>query len=446
MGMHIDAATKTEEKHPPVSRSYAWAVFVLIIGLMLSDYLSRQVINAIFPSLKSDWGLSDTQLGSLVSVVALVVGTMTLPISILADRFGRVKSVTIMAIVWSAATIACGLSGNFVSLFIARALVGLGEAGYSSAGGAILTYVFPKRLHSTVIGAFLAAALFGSVLGVVLGGMIAKALGWHMAFILVGAVGFLLAIGFPLVVKEPRPSTPTGMPTMPLREMAYELVRYRTIRWTYIGSGFAMFVQGSVIAWIPSYVNRYYGLDPAESAMRAGVLVLLAGIGMTLGGALADRLSVKKGKNRLRVPAAYGLISGLILITAFFLPPGTVQFATIGLGLFISAGFAGPSGAVVAEITSPSIRATAFAAMILGNNLIGLAPGPFITGMIADAAGLDVAMRLMLIASLLSSAFYFFAARNYDKDKAGSRSGATPSLETLETEVTLKPAKYAAVE
>lgn len=417
MGLHMESATGTEDADPPVTRKYAWIVFALIIGLMLSDYLSRQVINAIFPFLKSDWGLSDTQLGSLVSVVALVVGTMTLPISILADRFGRVKSVTVMAVVWGAATIACGLSGNFVSLFIARALVGLGEAGYSSAGGAILTHVFPKRLHSTVIGAFLAAALFGSVLGVVLGGIIAKALGWQMAFILVGAGGFLLAVVFPVVVKEPPASTPKGMPRMPLRSVAYELVRYRTIRWTYLGSGFAMFVQGAVLAWIPSYVNRYYGLDPAESAMRAGVLVLFAGIGMTLGGALADRLSVKRANNRLRVPAAYGLISGLILVTAFLLPPGGIQFAAIGLGLFISAGFAGPSGAVLADVTAPAIRATAFAAMILGNNLIGLAPGPFITGMLADAFGLELAMRLVPLACLISGLCYLFGSRCYDADK-----------------------------
>ena len=162
---------------------------------------------------------------------------------------------------------------------------------------------------------------------------------------------------------------------MPLRKVAYELVRYRTIRWTYLGSGFAMFVQGAVLAWIPSYVNRYYGLDPAESATRAGLLVLLAGVGMTLGGAIADRLAVKQASNRLRVPAAYGLLSGVTLLMAFFLPPGPGQYAAIGLGLFIGAGFAGPAGAVLADVMDPTIRATGFAALILGNNLIGLAPG-----------------------------------------------------------------------
>ncbi len=113
---------------PKASRLYAWLVFALTFGLMLSDYMSRQVINAVFPVLKSDWGLSDTELGALVSVVALTVGLMTFPLSLVADRWGRVRSATTMAIVWGLATIACGMSNNFAGMLVARMVVGLGEA------------------------------------------------------------------------------------------------------------------------------------------------------------------------------------------------------------------------------------------------------------------------------------------------------------------------------
>ena len=72
----------------------AWVAFALVFGLMLSDYLSRQVINAVFPFIKAEWQLSDTALGSLVSIVALTVGVFSFPVSVLADRFGRVLCVT----------------------------------------------------------------------------------------------------------------------------------------------------------------------------------------------------------------------------------------------------------------------------------------------------------------------------------------------------------------
>lgn len=401
----------------PGSRRYAWIVFALVVGLMLSDYLSRQVINAVFPFLKVDWALSDTQLGSLVSVVALVVGVMTFPVSLVADRVGRVRSATAMALVWGLATIACGLSGNFLSMFVARALVGLGEAGYGSAGGAILTSVFPKRMHSTVMGAFLSASLFGSVLGVIIGGVIAKHFGWSMAFIIVGAGGLLLALAFPWVVKEPPAHRPAGTAPMPFRQVLHELFRYRTLRFTYLASGFQMFIVGTVMAWAPSYMNRYYGLDPADSAIRAGLLVLVSGIGMTVGGILVDRLSVHNPSNRLRVPGFYAVGSGVLLALAFSLPAGPWQFGLIGLGLLVGSGFAGPSGAVVADVAHPAIRATVFATLTLANNLLGLAPGPFITGVIADSAGLDVAMRVVPVSSVLAATFYFLGAKHYLRDR-----------------------------
>lgn len=233
MALHFpssDADSATSEG-PPASRGYAWMVFALTFGLMLSDYMSRQVINAIFPSLKAECALSDTQLAALVSVVALTVGVMAFPISLLADRWGRVKSATAMAVLWGLATIACGLSGNFLLMFIARALVGLGEAGYGSAGGAILLSVFPQRLHATVLGAFIAAGLFGSVLGVALGGTIAQNHGWRMAFILVGAGGLILAILYPLVVREPVPHGGSQAARLPVKEVLRELLTTHTALW-----------------------------------------------------------------------------------------------------------------------------------------------------------------------------------------------------------------------
>lgn len=417
MALLVASGAGADARDPPVSRRYAWIAFALVIGLMLSDYMSRQVINAVFPFLKAEWTLSDAQLGSLASVVALVVGVMTFPISLLADRFGRVRSATAMAVVWGIATIGCGLSGNFLTLFIARAFVGLGEAGYGSAGGAILTSVFPRRMHSTVMGAFLAAALFGSVLGVILGGVLAKRFGWEIAFIAVGAGGLLLAIVFPFVVKEPPKQVAAGAPALPLREVLRELFRFRSANITYVASGLQMFVQGAVVAWIPSYLNRYYGLDPASSAVRAGILVLIGGVGMVLGGVLVDRLSARRQSNRLRVPAVYALVSGVLLIGAFVLPPGTMQFTLIALGLAIGAGFAGPSGAVVADVTHRAITATGFATLTLANNLIGLAPGPFATGLLADLAGLDVAMRVVAMTSFVAAASFFLASRHYESDR-----------------------------
>ena len=72
-------------------------MFALTFGLLISDFMARQVLNAVFPLLKAEWSLSDGQLGLLSGIVALMVGLLTCPISLLADRVGRVKSIAAMA-------------------------------------------------------------------------------------------------------------------------------------------------------------------------------------------------------------------------------------------------------------------------------------------------------------------------------------------------------------
>ena len=133
-----------------VARPYAWIVFALTFGLLISDYMSRQVLNAVFPLLKGEWALSDGQLGLLSGIVALMVGLLTFPLSLLADRFGRVKSLALMALLWSLATLGCALAQDYQQMFIARFMVGVGEAAYGSVGIAVVISVFPKHMRATL--------------------------------------------------------------------------------------------------------------------------------------------------------------------------------------------------------------------------------------------------------------------------------------------------------
>jgi MFS family permease len=98
----------------------------------------------------------------LTAAVSITVAVFAFPIALLADRWSRVKSIVVMATVWSIATIACGLSKSYGQLLAARAVIGLGEAGYGAAGGALLTSMFPAARRATVVGGFLAAAVVGS--------------------------------------------------------------------------------------------------------------------------------------------------------------------------------------------------------------------------------------------------------------------------------------------
>ncbi|WP_171016195.1 MFS transporter [Ramlibacter sp. 2FC] len=405
----------------PVPRTYAWIVFAMTFGLMLSDYLSRQVINAVFPFLKTEWALTDTQLGSLVSVVALTIGVMSIPVSILADRFGRVRSAAAMALVWALATIACGMAESFTSLVIARAFVGLGEAGYGSAGAAILTRVFPARLHATAMGSFLAAGMIGSMLGVVLGGVIAQALGWKVAFLVMGTFGLVLAALFPVLVKEQTDDSASVQTKVPVGQVLGQLVRTPTLLLVALGGACTMFAQTAFIAWLPSYLNRFYGLEPGKASMGTGVLIICISLGMIIGGGLADRFSRRNPLRRLHIVMTYGALMGCALLLAFRFGPGTSQFLLIALGLLVSTGFLGPALAVAADVTPPAAHATAFAILALAYMLLGGAPGPLVVGRLADVMGLDRALSIVPVASLLGGGFFYLASTRYLQDRAKVR-------------------------
>lgn len=412
------------------SRSYAWAVFAITFGLMLSDYLSRQVIGAVMPALKADWGLLDSQLAMLVSVVSLVVGVLAIPISLIADRWGRVRSITLMAFVWCLATIACGLAQNYGQLLWARAFVGLGEAAYGAAGGALLAHVFPARQRATVLGAFLSAGLFGSVLGVVLGGAVAAQSGWRMAFFVVGAPGLLLALVYPFVVRDyktvalaPSRHAHAAPRRSRIARVAREVFGARSGNFAYLASGLQMAMPAMLIAWLPTYFVRFYGMDVKKAALMAGVAVLASGIGMIFGGGMADRLSVRHPRRRALVPAAYSVLSALILIVAFALPPGPLGLGLIFLGALFAAAHGGCSSAIVCDVTHVGVRATVSATVVLANNLLGLAPGPIIVGVLSDAYGLKLALTVTPVLALAAAVFFVLASRSYEADAARNKAG-----------------------
>lgn len=403
------------EDMPPVAQStrpaksrgrkiFPWVVFALTFGLLLSDYMSRQVLSAVFPILKTEWALSDSHLASLSSVVALMVGLLTLPLSILADRWGRVKSLVLMAVLWSFATLLCAIATNYEQMLGARFLVGVGEAAYGSVGIAVVLSVFAPRVHASLAGAFMAGGSFGSVLGVALGGFIAVQFSWRWSFAIMAIFGLILVALFRALVTEGRlkkyategaPNT-LGDPAAKddYRAPLSSLFKNSAVVWTYVGSGLQMFTAAVLLAWMPSFFNRYYGLAPDKAGLVASVFVLLVGSGMVVCGLITDRVSRNNPQTKWTTAIIYCAIALVALGIGFSLPNGPAQLLLIGIGAFFSAGSSGPAAAMVANLTHTSIRASAMGTITVANNLLGLALGPFVVGMLADHLGLLGALRL----------------------------------------------------
>ena len=428
MHTHSLDATKESADSYLFGRRQAWFAFAMTLALMVFDYVDRQIIVSLFPHMKQDWGLSDTQLGALVSVVSVTIALGALPVALLADRTSRVKSIVVMATVWSLATISCMFTRSYGQLLAARALVGLGEAGYGSVGAAVIASHFPARMRGAVMAGFFAAASVGSVLGVMLGGLIAARWGWKAAFGVVGFPGLLLALlylkvrDYRTVELTPRQDRAMRSTRSAAQAIVKALIRSRTMLWVCVGGAAQVLVVSAIWSWLPSFLNREYGLPPDQAAIKAALVVLCGAIGGVVWGAVIDRAGARRAHAKLYAMALLCIASFLVVVTAFGAPQlglemsAQVRFALIALGGFVMTCTVGPVTAIVIDVTHPAVRATSASVLALFLNLFGLAAGSFIAGVLSDAWGLTVALTVIPVFSLLAALAFRFAARTYEAD------------------------------
>ncbi len=324
---------------------------------------------------------------------------------------------------WSVATFACGLAANYGQLLLARLVLGVGEAAYGSVGLAVVFTYFPRTMRATITSAFMAGGVFGSFIGLVLGGAVSAHVGWRGSFNVMGAIGFALVVGYVLIVRDrpaptARPASGIAPPAFGARTVARALFGDPAVVLTYIASGLQLFVLGAITAWAPSYLNREYDLSPATAASTAAVLLLSCGVGMVVWGALSDRLSKGRPQRRPALAAALGLATFVLLQAALVMPHGPLQALLAGLvlGLFCAGGTTGPAGAIVADRTPPLLHGAALAVLTLANNLLGLAPGPAVTGALADRVGLQTALQVAACFSLFAAGVFWLSGRFHNSN------------------------------
>jgi MFS family permease len=412
---------------PLATKRYARTVLGMTFALMALDFIDRQVVVVAFPYLKTEWGLSDTQLGALVSVVSITVAVGALPAGLSADRWNRVKAISVMGVTWSLATLASGFAQNYAQMFTARAALGLGEAGYAPAAGALLSSAFPANKRATVLGAFQAAAPLGTLLGLVLGGILAVAWGWRAMFGLVGIPGLILALAF-LLLRDYRtvPITRRAAGAGYLRTTFAELLRARSGIAALGGGALQLVVVSTLYTWLPSYLNRSYGLAVDRAALLTAAVILAGMIGTIVFAYLADLAAARDPRGRLRVPAALSVVTLGLLTSAFALiDVGPWQIALIIAGGLTATAAVGPVAAVVADVVHPGLRATAIATVSVTQNLLGLAAGPLITGLIADSYGLPTALAVVPIAGGFAALAFWYGSGRYVGDCAAVPSPTT---------------------
>jgi MFS family permease len=403
------------------SKGYSNYVFILLFLLYLFDYADRMVVNSMFTSIQKDWFINDTQCGWLVSVIYLAIGILTFPVSILIDRWSRTKTIGIMAIVWSLATALCAITGNYVQLFMARILIGFGEAGYAPGGSAMISGMYPLEKRSKMMGFWNASIPLGSAIGVTMGGIIAQSLGWKHAFGIVALPGLIIAILF-LFVKDYKTvdlsffDKSNNKIKMEKKDMVREFITKPSVIYTYFGMAAVVFVTTAMIVWLPKYFEIERQLEPKTAGTLAGAVMLLALVGAPMGGSLIDKWRKTEPRARLLYPALSTLISGILLFIALALFKGTGQLVILFIfGIMVMTFIAG-AAAVTQDVIHPGLRATSYAIAVAVQNLLGSFTAPIVLGKISDLSNIKTALSILPFVLIIGALLFYLGSRHYTKD------------------------------
>ena len=403
------------------SKGYSNYVFMLLFLLYMFDYIDRTIVTSMFTSIERDWGITHTQSGLLVSAVYWAIVILTFPVSILIDRWSRTKTIGIMAIMWSLATALCALTGNYVQLFMARLLIGVGEAGYAPGGSAMISGLYPIDRRAKMMGIWNASIPLGSAIGVLLGGVIAVNLGWKHAFGIVAIPGLIVSILF-LFVKDYKTvdlsfyDKSRNKIKMEKEDMVKEFITKPSVLFTYFGIAAVVFVTTSMLTWLPTYFEKVRGIPQETAGKMASSVMVLALIGAPLGGFLTDRWRKTKENARLLFPALSTLFAAVVLFIALFLFKDTIQYAFflvfgISIMLFISG-----AAAVTQDVIHPGLRATSYAIAVVVQNLLGASIAPVIMGKIYDLTNIQTALSFLPFVLLIGTLLFWIGSRHYVKD------------------------------
>src|SRR5229473_2048575 len=390
------------------TKNYAMFVFWIMFSISFLNYMDRYILNGAANVVARELGFGIDGIGYIASAFLVVYTLATVPLGIWADRAKRKDVVAISVAIWSLATAFTALANSFITLFISRMVLGIGEAGYFPAGTALMSDYFSRTRRSRIMSWWSVGQLVGILVGFSIGGVVAGLYfgSWRLAFIFTGIPGLILAF-LAWRLREPRRNQADEEaaaldPSSLLNEMADaphvaavprnviaqfgSLLRIKTLVVLIVMQVFAFFSQGAAVTFLPIYLQQKdtLGLSSGLASILSGGVVVIAGIvGLLIGGYMSDAL------NR-RYPGARVLVCGigfLLSAPAFALSVIIHSEVIFIICFFITAMlinvYNGPSTAATQDVVPSALRASAVALSLLLAHLLGDAFAPSLVGVLA---------------------------------------------------------------
>ncbi|MGI9430943.1 MAG: spinster family MFS transporter [Myxococcota bacterium] len=413
------------------SPAYARYVLGVLFVVYIFNFIDRQILSILLPSIKEDLQVSDTALGFLTGFAFAAFYTVAgLPIARLADTGTRRTIIAVGVAVWSLMTAAQGLSRVFWQLAVARIGVGVGEAACSPPAHSLLADYFPPERRATALAIYSSGIHFGVLFGLLAGGWINEFFGWRVAFFVVGLPGVLLAILVRLTVREPErgqsePGVQVAGEPPAVKDVFGFLWQMSSFRHLAVASAFMAFAGYGLSTWTPTFLVRVHGMGTGEIGTWYGTITGVFGAsGAFLGGWLTDRLGRADARWYLWLPA-FGAVFGIpfVLALLFWSDPHEALLLSIP-STVAGAMWLGPVFSMTQTLAQVRMRAVASAILLFIINIICLGLGPQVVGILNDVLeprfGIDAVRwslaSVAVVMSLWAGLHYLLAARTLRED------------------------------
>jgi MFS family permease len=378
-------------------------VYCLLFTMTLINYFDRTVLSIAMPALIGQFALTPVAVGYLLSAFIWSYAPCQLPAGMMLDRWGTRKMAARCIAFWSAATALTGAAGSFPFLFFTRLLLGIGESPTFPLAARAIREWAPVRERALAFSISGSGPAFGTAISAITIAWLVSTIGWRLAFVFSGALGFVWVAIWLLTYRDPEAARWLAAPErrMILAERApggtsgtggmklKELLSYQTMWGLFLVQGCVNYTQYLFLTWLPTYLVHSRNLNIMHSGLQTGICYFGAMVLMIGMGRLCDHLltpeAVRAGKRRYAIVIL--ACGAAVMVAAPYTASEALLLAEITLSLAcVQSVFVNTYSLTNDLLHAGRTIGTAVGWIQLGGNIFGLA-APIATGYIVAATG-----------------------------------------------------------
>ena len=320
--------------------SYRWTILALLFFATTINYVDRQVLGILAPTLQRDLGWSEADYGNIVSWFSFMYGIGMIGMGRLLDRIGTRRGFSFAIVAWSLAAMGHALARTAAGFSAARALLGLGESGNFPGAVKTVSEWFPRGERALAVGIFNAGSNVGAVVAPLTVPIIALTWGWRAAFIATGALGFVWLAFWLAIYREP-----SEHPRVSPAELEYirgdrteaaprvpwlALLRYRQTWAFLVGKSLTDPVWLFYLFWLPKFLDSGYGVKLSGLAAPLVAIYVFADVGSVAGGWFSGAL-IKRGWSVNKARKTAMLVAALLIVPTLLAPKAPTMWTAVAL-------------------------------------------------------------------------------------------------------------------